>query len=55
MEDRELTDEEKAILYTTHNSRIRLNEILSRPEVIDEIRKAYISGCEETRKIMSGN
>ena len=53
MEDRELTDEEKAILYTTHNSSIGLNEILSRPEVIDEIRKAYIAGCEETRKIMA--
>lgn len=50
MEDRELTDEEKAMLYTIHNSRIGFNEILSRPEVIDEIIKAYIAGCEETRK-----
>lgn len=50
--NRELTDEEKAIVYTD-NIHIEYNEILSRPEVIDEIRKAHIAGCEETRKIMA--
>ena len=52
MENRELTDEENAIVYTD-NTHIKNNEILSRPEVIDEIRKAFIAGCEKTRKIMS--
>lgn len=50
MENRELTDEEKAMVYTAHNSRLGLNEILSRPEVIAEIRKAYIAGLKEERK-----
>ena len=40
-----MTDEEKAINYT-NNTHIRYNEILSHPEIVDEIRKAYLAGLE---------
>ena len=43
--NRELTNEEKAIDYTD-NIHIKYNEILSRPEVVDEIRKAYLAGLK---------
>lgn len=49
MENRELTDEENAIVYTD-NTHIKYNEILSRPEIVDEIRKAYIAGLKEERE-----
>ena len=43
-----MTDEEKAIVYTD-NIHIEYNEILSRSEVVDEIRKAYIAGLKTGR------
>lgn len=45
-----MTDEEKAIGYT-NNTHIQYNEILSRPEVVDEIRKAYLAGLKTGREI----
>ena len=46
---RDLTDEEKAIVYidSTH---CKYNEVLSRPYVVSEIRKAYIAGLTQERK-----
>lgn len=43
-----MTDEEKAIDYTD-NTHIKYNEILSRPEVVDEIRKVYLAGFKAGR------
>ena len=40
-----MTDEEKAMNYT-NNTHIQYNEILSRPKVVDEIRKVYLAGLE---------
>ena len=40
-----MIDEEKAINYT-NNTHIQYNEILLHPEVVDEIRKAYLAGLE---------
>ena len=51
--NRELTDEEKAIVYTD-NIHIEYNEILSRSEVVDEIRKAYIAGLKAGRESAYG-
>ena len=47
--DRNLTDEEKAIVYVD-NTRCKYNEVLSRPYVVSEIRKAYIAGLTQERK-----
>ena len=47
--DRNLTDEEKAIVYVD-NTHCKYNEVLSRPYVISEIRKAYIAGLIQERK-----
>ena len=44
-----MTDEEKSIVYTD-NIHIEYNEILSRSEVVDEIRKAYIAGLKAGRE-----
>ena len=46
---RDLTDEEKAIVYVD-NTRCKYNEVLSRPYVVSEIRKAYIAGLTQERK-----
>ena len=46
---RDLTDEEKAIVYVD-NTHCKYNEVLSRPYVISEIRKAYIAGLTQERK-----
>ena len=47
--NRNLTDEEKAIVYVD-NTHCKYNEVLSRPYVISEIRKAYIAGLTQERK-----
>ena len=46
---RDLTDEEKAIVYVD-NTHCKYNEVLSRPYVVSEIRKAYIAGLTQERK-----
>lgn len=46
---RNLTDEEKAIVYVD-NTHCKYNEVLSRPYVVSEIRKAYIAGLTQERK-----
>ncbi len=46
---RDLTDEEKAIVYVD-NTHSKYNEVLSRPYVVHEIRKAYIAGLTQERK-----
>ena len=46
---RDLTDEEKAIVYVD-NTHCKYNEVLSRPYVVHEIRKAYIAGLTQERK-----
>ena len=46
---RDLTDEEKAIVYVD-NTHCKYNEVLSRPYVASEIRKAYIAGLTQERK-----
>lgn len=47
--DRDLTDEEKAIVYVD-NTHCKYNEVLSQPYVVHEIRKAYIAGLVQERK-----
>ena len=47
--DRDLTDEEKAIVYVD-NTHCKYNVVLSQPYVVHEIRKAYIAGLVQERK-----
>lgn len=47
--DRDLTDEEKAIVYVD-NTHCKYNVVLSQPYVVHEIRKAYIAGLTQERK-----